>query len=110
MHFVGTAFAELLVSGQKYKLLNPSTPTTGERNKYITNRPENKIVYCLKKCEGFRLRDLLPLCPTLSEGLALIAARDMMIPIILQKPFRSSLVQHMLNGTGYHKKSEADKK
>lgn len=48
MHFVGTAFAELLVSGQKYKLLNPSTPTTGERNKYITNRPENKIVYCLK--------------------------------------------------------------
>lgn len=48
MHYFKTAFSELLVSGQKRKLLNPSTPTTGERNKYITNRPENKIVYCLK--------------------------------------------------------------
>lgn len=43
-----TACSELLVSGGKHKLLNPSALTTGERNKYITNRPENKIVYCLK--------------------------------------------------------------
>lgn len=45
MHYFKTAFSELPISGQKRKLLNPST---GERNKYITNHPEDKIVYYLK--------------------------------------------------------------
>lgn len=56
MHYFRTAFSELLVSGEKDKLLNPSTPTTGERNKYITYRPENKIVYCLKNMKDLDSR------------------------------------------------------